>query len=295
MDLPAGPSLTNLGKSLGQQLQVGQPLGPYILAGVLGGGGMGTVFRGVRKDQPSDPPVALKVLHVGRQEQDFFPRFKREAELYALLNHPNIVSMLDYGEEDGVYFLALELMDGGTLSARLSPNGLSLSEAKHYLEPLFKAVQFAHDKGVVHRDLKPDNVMLTSAGVLRVTDFGLGRSLTSKTLTATGDIMGTPSYMAPEQIAGVHFEPATDQYALGIIAFQLLTGHLPFEAPDPMTVIFQHVSAPPPAPSSLRADLNPQIDAAILRMLSKEPGHRYPNVGDAWFALEKGLEPWTDG
>lgn len=253
-------------------------LGPYQVLGKLGGGGMATVYRALA---PDGQEVALKVLQKRSEEDtDFEARFRREAGLYLKLRHPHIVQMLDYGQEGELVYLVLELMDGGTLTRRIPPQGMPTAEAARLLEPLGAAVQAAHDQGVVHRDLKPDNVMLTGRGTLKVTDFGLGRSLTSTYLTVTGTALGTPAYMSPEQICGTHYEPATDQYALGVMAFEILTGRRPFEAADPMQACFMHVSEPPPAPG-----ISPAVDEVVLRMLAKKPEERYPSVKDATRAL----------
>ncbi|GMU55824.1 MAG: hypothetical protein AMXMBFR33_49700 [Candidatus Xenobia bacterium] len=257
-------------------------LGDYQLLDKLGGGGMATVYRALKGDEQ----VAIKVLrHEAHQDTDFQARFRREADLYRQLHHPHVVMMLDYGQQRDLYYLVLELMEGGTLTQKIPPQGMPPEEAARILEPLGQAVQAAHDQGVVHRDLKPDNVMLTARGVLKVTDFGLGRSLTSTHLTATGTALGTPAYMAPEQVCGVLFEPATDQYALGIIAFELLTGKRPFEAVDPIQACFMHVSEPAPAPG-----VSPEVDAVILRMLAKKPEERYATVADAMHELLAALK-----
>ncbi len=255
-------------------------LGAYQVLDKLGGGGMAMVYRALG---PGGEQVAIKVLHHS-EDADFQARFKREAALYGKLEHPNIVSMYDYGQQEDLFYLVLELMEGGTLSQRIPEAGMPPGQAAFVLEPLGKAIQAAHDLGVVHRDLKPDNVMLTAKGVVKVTDFGLGRSLTSTHLTATGTALGTPAYMSPEQICGTLYEPATDQYALGVMAFQLLTGRLPFEAVDPMQACFMHVSEPAPAPG-----ISPQVDAVILRMLAKKPEERYATVEDAVKALLSAL------
>lgn len=257
-------------------------LGAYQVLGKLGGGGMATVYRAVA---PDGQEVALKVLlRQSDEDSDFEARFRREARLYLKLRHPHIVQMLDYGDQDGLAYLVLELMDGGTLTRRIPAEGMQASEAARVLEPLGEAVQAAHDQGVVHRDLKPDNVMLTARGILKVTDFGLGRSLTSTNLTATGTALGTPAYMSPEQICGTHYEPATDQYALGVMAFELLTGKRPFEAVDPMQACFMHVSEPAPP-----AGISPRVDDVLLRMLAKKPEERYPSVREAVRALLEAL------
>ncbi|MEW6277584.1 MAG: serine/threonine-protein kinase [Candidatus Eremiobacterota bacterium] len=270
-------------------------LGPYVVMERLGGGGMATVYRGLSATDPGSRPVALKVLDPtdGVADQEFLSRFQREVNLYRELDHPNIVKMYDYGEHDGSIYLVLELIEGGTLRSRVRPGGLSPEETLQVLEPLFEAVQYAHGLGVVHRDLKPENIMLTTTGTVKVADFGLGKALDSKSLTRTGTALGTPAYMAPEQIKGVLFEPASDQYALGVIAYELLCGRRPFEAEDPLQIVFAKMSEPTPLCSCFRSDVPEGVDAALARMLRSEPGERFGNVTEAGAVLFQALRGWN--
>ncbi|GMU51629.1 MAG: hypothetical protein AMXMBFR33_07750 [Candidatus Xenobia bacterium] len=268
-------------------------LGRYAVGERLGGGGMATVYRGIDPDRPEADPVALKVLHENASNSlDFRSRFLREVELYRQLSHPHIVRMYDWGEEGGLVYLVLELVEGGSLRQRMRPEGLGPEEARGYLTPLLQAVHYAHQHGVVHRDLKPENILVTPTGKVKVTDFGLGRALDSESLTHTGTALGTPAYMAPEQVKGVHYEPATDQYALGVVAFEVLCGRKPFEADEPLQLVFLHVSEEPPAPSSIRPGIPPGLDAVLLRMLAKEPEQRYPDLAEANRCLTRELEAW---
>ncbi|MEW6280704.1 MAG: serine/threonine-protein kinase [Candidatus Eremiobacterota bacterium] len=266
-------------------------VGGYLLVGSLGGGGMAQVYRGV-PEQTLDPrrAVAVKLLHRNlADQQDWARRFEREVDVCRRLDHPNIVRLLDWGTLDGQTFLVMELVEGGTLRQRVRPGGLPAEEAARLLEPVFQAVAYAHELGVVHRDLKPENVLLTAGGVPKVSDFGLARATDSETLTQTGAALGTPAYMAPEQVCGQHLDPAVDQYALGVLAYELLTGRKPFENPDPVQLIFMHVSENASPPSTHRPDLPAGVDAAIMRMLSKEPGSRYPSVEEAGASLLEAL------
>lgn len=268
-------------------------IGNYNLLEKLGGGGMATVYRGVDLTNSKADSVAVKVLHESVSiTGEFASRFRREVNLYRQLDHPNIVKMYNWGEQDGLIYLTLELVRGGTLRTRILPEGLSSTQARHYLDPLFAAVDYAHRQGVVHRDLKPENIMITSSEVVKVADFGLGRALDSESLTRTDTALGTPAYMAPEQVKGVHFEPASDQYALGVIAYEVLCGRRPFEAAEPVQLIFKHVSEPPTPPRSLRPELSPELEAVLLKMLAKEPGGRYPGVAQAGQALVEALDRW---
>jgi serine/threonine-protein kinase len=164
--------------------------------------------------------------------------------------------------------------------------------ARHYIQPLFAAVDYAHNQGVVHRDLKPENIMITITDVVKVADFGLGRALDSESLTRTDTALGTPAYMAPEQVKGVHFEPASDQYALGVVAYEVLCGKRPFEAAEPVQMIFKHVSEPPRPPRDLRPDIPADVEAVLLKMLAKEPHERYATVAEAGKHLVEALDRW---
>lgn len=268
-------------------------IGNYNLVEKLGGGGMATVYRGVDLTNSRADSVAVKVLHESVSTTgEFASRFKREVNLYRQLSHPNIVKMYNWGEQDGLIYLTLELVKGGTLRSRIVPGGMTPLLARHYLEPLFAAVDYAHKQGVVHRDLKPENIMITRNDVVKVADFGLGRSLDSESLTRTDTALGTPAYMAPEQVKGVHFEPASDQYALGVVAYEVLCGSRPFEAAEPVQMIFKHVSEPPRPPRELRPDMPREVEAVLLKMLAKEPQERYAGVAEAGKNLIEALDRW---
>lgn len=272
--------------------RVARSLGGYLLVDLLGGGGMAQVYRGVPSDTlDTSRAVAVKLLHRAMADDlEQRQRFEREIGVCFKLDHPNIVHTLDYGvEEEGNVYLLMELVGGGTLRDRVKAEGLSREEALRLLEPIFSAVSYAHRQGIVHRDLKPENILLSEGGVPKVSDFGLARAGDSETLTATGTALGTPAYMAPEQVGG-RPGPAADQYALGVIAYELLAGRKPFENADPVQLIFMHVSENARPPSRIRPALPGALDDVILRMLAKEPENRFLDVDQAWSALRAALE-----
>lgn len=267
-----------------------QVLGRYRLLNILGKGGMATVYKGVPADtmDPSQA-VAVKVL---RQEvtddPQFMARFRQEAQVTSSLHHPHIVRMLDWGTERNYVYLVVELIEGGDLRSRLLGQPLPSTEVWTALAPICDAVAFAHSQGVVHRDLKPENFLITSTGVLKVADFGLARSEDQERLTATGTTLGTPAYMAPEQIQGRDPHPSMDLYAIGVIAYELVTGRLPFPATDPVQQIFMTMSDPPTPPSHY-TPLSEKLEGVLLRMLAKQPADRFASVLQARQALESAL------
>ena len=265
-------------------------IGPYRLLQRLGVGGMATVYRAVL-DATMDESEALAVKVLRRDaysDSELMDRFRREALVTSKVNHPNIVRLVDWGEEDGYAYLAMELIEGGNLRERLNHQAVTPADAWEALRPICLALSYAHSKGIVHRDLKPENLMITSTGLLKVTDFGLARGSEYQKVTATGSILGTPSYMAPEQIHGETPDASMDQYALGVIAYELLTGRVPFEDPDPVRQIFKTLSEPAPPPSRW-LPLSVEIDGVVLRMLEKDPGSRFPNIQAAADALQQAL------
>lgn len=263
---------------------LGKLLKDYWLVERLGQGGMATVYRAT-KDR--EEMLAIKLVHPHVASSPEFPtRFRREVTIGSELVHPNIVTVHEAGLEGGRYFIALEYVEGKDLRSVMKDDGLPLGEAKKYLIPVFEAVSFAHEKGIIHRDLKPDNVLVTKEGKVKLSDFGLARSHNFSTVTATGSIMGTPGYMAPELIQGQGLQAASDQYALGVLAYEVLTGRLPFDGDDPMAIIMQHLTAPPPPAHSLRTELNAQVDEFLQRMLAKDPEARFADVRAACQALQ---------
>jgi WD40 repeat protein len=251
----------------------------YDILGLLGRGGMGVVYRawqpGLRRQ------VALKMVltgaHAGESE---LARFRTEGEAVARLQHPNIVQVHEFGEEDGRPFFSMEFVEGGSLGQKLAAGPLPPGQAAELIETLARAIDYAHQRGIVHRDLKPHNVLLKKDGTPKITDFGLAKILIGgPAQTATGAILGTPSYMAPEQ-ASPHAAvgPAADVYALGAILYELLTGRPPFQADTPLDTLQQVLRQEPVPPARLQPKVPRDLETITLRCLEKEPRNRYPSA-----------------
>jgi serine/threonine-protein kinase len=264
----------------------GRMLGQYELRERLGKGGMGAVYRGFQTNLNRE--VAVKVLATDlSNDKEFVERFKREAATSAALEHSHIVPIYDYNNEQGIAYVVMRLLDGGTLAQRLKQSVEtqfdlpSPEDAATLLDQVSSALDYAHRKGVVHRDIKPSNVMFDSQGTVFVVDFGIAKLLNAThNLTAAGATMGTPSYMAPEQWRNEQVTPATDQYAVGIMVYLMLVGRPPFEAPTPFGLMHKHINDMPTPPHSARMDLNPEISDAINRAMAKDHRDRYPNMAE---------------
>jgi serine/threonine-protein kinase len=264
----------------------GQTLGQYQLRALLGMGGMGAVYRA---HQPSlNRDVALKVLSVSlARDGDYARRFVREAQTAAALEHAHIVPVYDYGTDRGLSYVVMRLLNGGSLGDKMEHQKAtggplpSLAEVADVIGKLASALDYAHSRGVIHRDIKANNVMFDEQGTPFLVDFGIAKLTGATTsLTRTGAVMGTPSYMAPEQWRGEGITPETDQYALGVLAYGLLTGHMPFEASTPFALMHQHLNESPPPPETWRADVPAGIQAVLNRAMAKESADRYPRVRD---------------
>lgn len=294
---------------------LGQTIEHYRLLQVLGRGGNSTVFLAQDVDDPQ-MRVAIKVLRpeelaTPAQRIAFQTRFMREAHAASRLHHEHILSLFSYGETDGLAYMVMPLLTGGTLASRLDAQQelLPLARSATYVEQLASALDYAHQHGVAHRDVKPSNVLLDAQGKLYLTDFGIAylfgegsEALTlvygqgPMTLTAADQVLGTPTYMAPEQISGEQTGPATDIYALGVMLYLLVTGQLPFQATRPLALAMQHLHEVPRSPRLLRPELPAPAEAAILRALAKQPTDRFPSAGALARAFEAGLTGvWTEG
>jgi WD40 repeat protein/tRNA A-37 threonylcarbamoyl transferase component Bud32 len=251
----------------------------YDIVGELGRGGMGVVYKA--RHLKLDRLVALKmILAGGHAGEADLARFRTEAQAVARLQHPNVVQVYEVGEHEGKPFLALEFCGGGSLDKKLAGTPLSPREAAALVEVLARAVQAAHAKGIVHRDLKPANVLLAEDGTPKITDFGLAKKLDEAGQTQSGAIMGTPSYMAPEQAGGksTQIGPATDVYALGGILYECLTGRPPFKAATALDTMMQVVSDDPVPPTQLQSKTPRDLETICLKCLNKEPGKRYASA-----------------
>lgn len=260
-------------------------VGGYRVGRKLGAGGMGAVYEGVPVE--GGPKVALKIIMTGDDPENV-QRARREIQAMASLTHPNIVRLLTEGQTAEYFYIAMELISGGTLEGRLRPGGMPVQEVVEVVRGIVRAVWFAHQRGFIHRDLKPGNVMFTATGQVKVMDFGLARKeKVSAKITRTGTVLGTPAYISPEQIKGDEATPAIDQYSLGVMLWEMLGGHLPFDG-EPMDILMRHMSDEPPSLLDERPDLPPDLCDAVMRMMAKEPGDRFANLEAALSALEAG-------
>jgi eukaryotic-like serine/threonine-protein kinase len=259
--------------------------GRYRVISRLGSGGMADVY--LAEDQLLGRQVAVKVLHRHfAEDQEFVERFRREASSAAALSHPNIVAIFDRGEWNGTYYIAMEYVAGRSLKTIVREHGaLEPASAIDIVIQILRAARFAHRRGVIHRDLKPHNVLIDEEGRARVTDFGIARAGASD-MTLTGSIMGTAQYLSPEQAQGHTVSGASDLYSIGVILYELLTGVVPFEGETAVAIAFKQVSAEPQPPSALRPGLPHSLDAVVLRALAKDPAQRYPDADALIAALE---------
>jgi eukaryotic-like serine/threonine-protein kinase len=260
--------------------------GRYRIQRKLGAGGMADVY--LAEDQELGRRVAIKILNSRHGNDDqFIERFRREAKNAAALNHPNIVSIYDRGEAEDTYYIAMEFLDGRTLKELIVGRGAApINVAIEYARQILSALRFAHRHGIVHRDIKPHNVLVDGEGRVKVTDFGIARAGTSQ-MTETGSIVGTAQYLSPEQARGGEVDPRSDLYSLGIVLYELLTGKTPFDGETPVEIAMKHLSTAPKPPSRLRSDIPPELDMVVLRALAKNPDDRYQSADEMEADLER--------
>jgi eukaryotic-like serine/threonine-protein kinase len=251
--------------------------GRYRIIRKLGSGGMANVY--LAEDQELGRRVAIKILNERHANDDqFVERFRREAKNAAGLSHPNIVSIYDRGEAEGTYYIAMEYLDGRSLKELIVARGPApIHVAIDYARKILDALRFAHRNGIVHRDIKPHNVIVDAEGRVKVTDFGIARAGTSQ-MTEVGSIIGTAQYLSPEQAKGAPVDQTSDLYSVGIVLYELLTGKVPFTGDSPVEIAMKHISAAPEPPSSLRPDVPEDLDLIVLRALGKTPEDRYPSA-----------------
>jgi beta-lactam-binding protein with PASTA domain len=261
----------------------------------LGSGGMADVY--LAHDDILDRDVALKVMSSRyASDEEFVERFKREAQSAAALSHPNIVSIFDRGEsEDGTYYIAMEYLPGGTLKNRILKRGaLPARTAAAVALQMAEALRAAHERDVIHRDIKPHNILITGLGDVKVTDFGIARAAASSTMTRTGHILGTAHYISPEQAMGEPVGPASDLYSLGVVLYEMLTGELPYDADTPLGIAMKHVNGHLRQPKELNPTVPGGINAITIRLLAKNPEDRYTSDSELIEDLERvcaGLDP----
>ncbi len=267
------------------KLGPGVQVGPYQIVEQIGRGDMATVFKAY---QPAlERMVALKVLpEVLAEDPQFRERFRREAVAIARLRHPSILTVYDHGEFEDRLYIVTEFVEGGTFATELGkPLGLERTTA--VLGSIASALDYAHKQGMLHRDVKPSNILINKEGAALLGDFGLARMMapTGERLTRIHMVVGTPEYMSPEQCAGRDSGPASDQYSLGVVAFEALTGHVPYEAETPAAVMLEQIQSPLPDPRTVNPDLSENIEHSLMRALAKDPADRFASCGEFMEAI----------
>src|SRR4051794_2719606 len=262
--------------------------GRYKIVRKLGSGGMADVY--LAEDQELGRRIAIKILNDRHaNDEQFIERFRREAKNAAALNHPNIVSIYDRGEAEDTYYIAMEYLDGRTLKELVVGRGPApVNVAVEYARQILSALRFAHRHGIVHRDIKPHNVLVDREGRVKVTDFGIARAGTSQ-MTEAGSIVGTAQYLSPEQARGTEVDQRSDLYSLGVVLYELLTGQTPFDGDTPVEIAMKHLSATPRPPSQIRRDVPRDLDMVVMRALAKDPDARYQSADEMEADLERAL------
>ncbi|HEY0666504.1 MAG TPA: serine/threonine-protein kinase [Gallionella sp.] len=259
-------------------------LGRYRIQSELGRGAMGVVYKA--HDPVLDRTVALKTISLGDEEEDraeYQARFFQEAKAAARLNHPALITIYDFGEENELDYMAMELLDGKELAERMGNEPIPIREAVAIAEQVAEGLAFAHDSGVIHRDIKPGNIMLLPRGRIKIMDFGIARLKASDIKTQLGTRLGTPKYMSPEQIGGSKLDHRTDIFSLGIVLYEMLTGLKLFKG-DTLTQVMHNVSSfEPPPPSRINSEVSPLLDLVVKRAMEKKPSARYAS---AWEMVE---------
>ncbi len=268
---------------------IGSQLGSYEILEEIGRGGMGCVYKA--RQQALDRIVAVKVLLPQlAADKVFVERFLREAKSIATLEHPGIVTIYDVGEADGTYYFAMQLLDGRPLDEVLEEGKpLPAETAVDVLRQVARALDYAHQAGILHRDVKPANIILTEAGQAVLTDFGIAQALSDTRLTKTGSSMGSPEYMAPEQVEGKALDTRGDLYSLGVVFFHMLTGRVPFTGESPVAIVYQHVKAPVPSACEANPKISQELDQITTTLMAKAPEERFASAQNLLQAL--GPEP----
>ena len=271
-----------------------EQIGRYHIEGELGKGAMGLVYRGT--DPNIGRTVALKTMRLdvhGIEAEEMLQRFRNEARSAGVLNHPNIVTIYDAGEADGLFYMAMEVIEGETLQQLLSKNRvLPVEQVLSVCRQVGEGLDFAHARGVIHRDIKPANIMITTGGLVKIMDFGIAKA--GGGLTSTGQVLGTPNYMSPEQVKGKPLDGRTDLFSLGVVLYEMLTGEKPFGAQNVTTIIYKIVHEDPIPPRELDVSIHPGLSAVVARALSKTPDLRYQSGEDLATDLENYKSYGTD-
>jgi serine/threonine-protein kinase len=266
----------------------------YKVNGRIGSGGMADVY--LCDDQHLGRPVALKVMHERfSQDADFVKRFEREAQAAAGLQHKNVVNVFDRGQVGNTYYIAMEYLQGRSLKDVINAMGaLEPKLATHICLQILAAAKFAHSKGIVHRDIKPQNVMIDDEWNVKVTDFGIAHNPVAGDITQTGQMVGTAQYISPEQAQGKPISSASDLYSIGVVLYEMLTGKVPFDGESSVAIALKHISAPAPRPSLVNPTIPPAFDAVVLKAMSKSPVERYASADEFSTALENARDGIAD-
>jgi serine/threonine protein kinase len=272
---------------------IGRTIGRYTILEQIGQGGMSSVYRAV--ELTTSRPVAMKILSASlAQEPTFHARFNREIRLLRKLQHPNIIPILDAGEAEGLAYIVMPFMARGTLHERLQQGPLDPAQGGRIVDQLASALTYAHENGVIHRDVKPSNVLLDEKGSALLSDFGFALPAdTTRNLTGSA-LIGTPAYMSPEQCRGEPIDARSDEYSFAIMLFQITTGQLPFDGETPMAVALKHVSVPLPRPRAVNPNLPEGVELILVRALAKDPALRFPSIKDLNNAFQAELKAALD-
>ncbi|HET7467551.1 MAG TPA: serine/threonine-protein kinase, partial [Candidatus Dormibacteraeota bacterium] len=266
----------------------GTHLGSYVVQEYVGQGAMGVVYRAYHAQL--ERTAAVKVLQGLAPDADSVARFRREAQSIGRMRHPNVLNVFDFGEFEGTPYMIVEFVEGGSLAGRIKQAPMDRQTALRFLRGIGDALDYAHSLGIVHRDVKPANVLLGTKDTPILADFGLAKLLQSSSIKSmTGVTTGTPAYMAPEQVTGSQVGPAADRYSLAVMAFEMLTGSLPFDGENVMEVLYAQVHRDPPMPSSLNPQVGQQVDEVVLRGMAKNPKDRFDSCASFVDQLEAAL------
>jgi serine/threonine protein kinase len=271
-------------------LHEGENVGPYRVIGQLGQGGMATVYKAFHAQL--NRYVAIKMMHQAFQEnENFHARFRREAQIVALLEHPHIIPVYDFNEHQNQPYLVMKYVEGKTLKGTLVDGALTLEQVLHVMSAVASALTYAHSKGVLHRDIKPSNIVIDGDNVPYLTDFGLARIAEAGESTLSADmIMGTPHYISPEQALGdKNLTSRTDIYSLGVVLYELVVGRVPFSADTPYAIIHDHIYTPLPMPSVVNPDIPASVEMVLLKALSKDPEDRFESAVEMVDAFKKSV------